>query len=104
MVGYAKMLHVLTTPYDTIINNIMPTERERDKYNKPEPWMGQHNKEPEIKYTDSPAPSAITKHLSKLRHNTLVEWFMMASICPLCSITRIVLLACFIIALYIILI
>ena len=61
----------------------MPTERERAQYNK----------ESEIKYTDNPAPAAISNHLAKLH-----------LFCPVCSIIKYIVLACFIIGLYIILI
>ena len=83
MGSIVKMLQPLNRPYDTIITNIMPTERERAQYNK----------EPEIKHTDNPSPTAISNYLLRLR-----------SQCLPCFIIRIVLLLCFIIGLaYIIL-
>ena len=60
----------------------MPTQREYEKYNK----------DPEIKYTDPPAPSAISNHLARLH-----------LFCPVCSIIKYIVLACIIIGLYIIL-
>ena len=54
MAGIVKIRTTNSEPFDIqTIYTHMPTERERDKYNKPEPWMGQHNPEP--KTTDEPS-------------------------------------------------
>ena len=58
--------------------------------------LKKYNKDPEIKHTDQPAPSAISKHLFRLCHPFLF-------ICPWCVATRYVLVACFILFIFFIL-
>ena len=75
----------------------MPTERERNQYNK----------DPEIKHTDIPNRLALQNVLSRLRHNRLLEYFIMPLQCKICATIRelfgIVLLVCFMVAIFLIL-
>ena len=71
------------------------------------PMLKKDNKEPEIKYTDNPNRLALQRILFRLRFVRLVVYATIPFHCPFCTKIRelfgVVLLVCFIIAIFAIL-